>query len=262
MKVGQNFIMDDKKRFIVVGAGGIGTWLCAGLIRLLEWKYPGSGLIIVDGDNYEEKNKERQEFTKLGNKAVVKAQELTLQFPNTTIIPVPKWVVGEDFSGVADEESPKIKATDLVKENDVVFAVVDNFAARAILFDAARKLDNVDVFTGGNDDELFGSIYHYQKRDGVEITAHPEEFHPEYVNPPDKNPGELSCQERSEIEGGTQLLATNMAVASFILGRVHKTIVNTQSPDETEIFFDLGLGKAEPYNRTHSHLNNQTEILV
>lgn len=252
----------EPKRFIVVGAGGIGTWLCAGLVRLLEWKYPGSGLIIVDGDNYEEKNKERQDFTKLGNKAVVKAQELTTQFPNTTIIPVPKWVVGEDFGGVTDEESPKIKASELIRENDVVFAVVDNFAARSILFNAARNLDNVDVFTGGNDDELFGSIYHYQKRDGVEITCHPEEFHPEYVNPPDKNPGELSCQERSEIEGGTQLLATNMAVASFILGRVHKTIVNTQSPEETEVFFDLGLGKSEPYNRTHSHLNQENEILV
>jgi len=252
----------EPKRFIVVGAGGIGTWLCAGLVRLLEWKYPGSGLIIVDGDNYEEKNKERQDFTKLGNKAVVKAQELTTQFPNTTIIPVPKWVVGEDFGGVTDEDSPKIKASELIRENDVVFAVVDNFAARSILFNAARNLDNVDVFTGGNDDELFGSIYHYQKRDGVEITCHPEEFHPEYVNPPDKNPGELSCQERSEIEGGTQLLATNMAVASFILGRVHKTIVNTQSPEETEIFFDLGLGKSEPYNRTHSHLNQENEILV
>lgn len=252
----------EPKRFIVVGAGGIGTWLCAGLVRLLEWKYPGSGLIIVDGDNYEEKNKERQDFTKLGNKAVVKAQELTTQFPNTTIIPVPKWVVGEDFGGVTDEDSPKIKASELIRENDVVFAVVDNFAARSILFNAARNLDNVDVFTGGNDDELFGSIYHYQKRDGVEITCHPEEFHPEYVNPPDKNPGELSCQERSEIEGGTQLLATNMAVASFILGRVHKTIVNTQSPEETEVFFDLGLGKSEPYNRTHSHLNQENEILV
>lgn len=252
----------EPKRFIVVGAGGIGTWLCAGLVRLLEWKYPGSGLIIVDGDNYEEKNKERQDFTKLGNKAVVKAQELTTQFSNTTIIPVPKWVVGEDFGGVTDEDSPKIKASELIRENDVVFAVVDNFAARSILFNAARNLDNVDVFTGGNDDELFGSIYHYQKRDGVEITCHPEEFHPEYVNPPDKNPGELSCQERSEIEGGTQLLATNMAVASFILGRVHKTIVNTQSPEETEVFFDLGLGKSEPYNRTHSHLNQENEILV
>jgi molybdopterin/thiamine biosynthesis adenylyltransferase len=246
----------SNKRFVVVGAGGIGTWLCAGLVRLLEWKYPGSGLIIVDGDNYEEKNKERQDFTRVGNKAIVKASELTPHFPQTTIIPVPKWVVGEDFGGVADEESPKIKASDLIRENDVVFAVVDNFAARSIIFNAARQLDNIDVFTGGNDDALFGSIYHYQKRDGVEITCHPEEFHPEYINPPDKNPGELSCQERSEIEGGTQLLATNMAVAAFILGRVQKTIVSNQIPDETEIFFDLGLGKAEPFNRTHSHFQN------
>jgi len=248
----------DPKRFILVGAGGIGNWLAAGLVRLLEWKYPGSGLIIVDGDNYEEKNRERQEFIKLGNKAVVKATELVAHFPNTTIIPIPKWVVSDDFGGVAsDENTPKITATQLIAENDVVFAVVDNFAARKIIFDAAAKLDNIDVFTGGNDDDLFGSIYHYQKRDGVEITAHPAEFHPEYNFPPDKNPGEMSCQDRAEIEGGTQLLATNMAVAAFILGRVQKTIVNNQISEETEIFFDLGLGKSEPYNR-----NNVNESLT
>ncbi len=196
------------KRFIVIGAGGVGTWLTAGLVRLLEWKFPGSGLIIVDGDNYEERNKERQDFAKIGNKAVVKAHELTPHFPNTTIIPVPKWVVSDNFAGVTTEDdAPKIKATDLINEGDIVFAVVDNFAARKIIFDAASRLDNVDVFTGGNDDALFGSIYHYQKRDGVEITEHPSVFHPEYENAPDKNPGELSCQERSEIEGGTQLLA-------------------------------------------------------
>lgn len=245
--------MENKpQRFILVGAGGIGNWLAAGLVRLLEWKYPGSGLIIVDGDNYEDKNRERQEFSKIGNKAVVKATELTPQFPNTTIIPIPKWVVSDDFTGVTDEDSPKITASQLIQENDVVFAVVDNFAARKIIFDAASKLNNVDVFTGGNDDDLFGSIYHYQKRDGVEITAHPAEFHPEYDSPPDKNPGELSCQDRAKIEGGTQLLATNMAVAAFILGRVQKTIVSDQAPEETEIFFDLGLGKSEPYNRTNS----------
>lgn len=245
----------ETKRFVLVGAGGIGTWLAAGLVRLLEWKFPGSALVIVDGDNYEEKNKERQDFTKLGNKAVVKATELVSAFPKTTIIPVPKWVVADDFSGVTDEDSPKITASQLIRDGDVVFAVVDNFAARKIIFDAAAKLNNIDVFTGGNDDALFGSIYHYQKRDAVEITAHPAEFHPEYHNPPDKNPGELSCQERSEIEGGTQLLATNMAVSAFILGRVQKAIVSNQSPEETEIFFDLGVGKAEPYNRTHSALN-------
>jgi hypothetical protein len=59
----------------------------------------------------------------------------------------------------------------------------------------------------------------------------------------------MSCQERAEVDGGTQLLATNMAVASFILGRVHKTIVNKQNPEESEIYFDLGIGKSEPYNR-------------
>lgn len=238
------------KRFIVIGAGGIGTWLTAGLVRLLEWKFPGSALIIVDGDNYEQKNKERQEFTKIGNKAVVKAHELTPQFPNTTIIPIPKWVVSENFGGITiEEDAPKIKASDLINEGDIVFAVVDNFAARKIIFDSASRLNNVDVFTGGNDDGLFGSVYHYQKRDGRQITEHPVAFHPEYENPPDKNPGELSCQQRSEIEGGTQLLATNMAVAALILGRVQKTIVLDQSPEETEIYFDLGLGKSEPYNR-------------
>ena len=40
-----------------------------------------------------------------------------------------------------------------------------------------------------------------------------------------------------------------MAVAALILGRVQKTIVLDQSPEETEIYFDLGLGKSEPYNR-------------
>jgi len=251
---------NQPKRFILVGAGGIGTWLAAGLVRLLEWKFHGSALIIVDGDTYEEKNKERQDFLKLGNKAVVKAAELVPQFPNTTIIPLPKWVVDDNFNGVTDDDSPKITASQLIREGDVVFAVVDNFAARKILFDAATKLNNIDVFTGGNDDDLFGSIYHYQKRDGVEITAHPAEFHPEYDNPPDKNPGELSCQDRSQIEGGTQLLATNMAVASFILGRVQKTIVSNQSPEETEIFFDLGLGKSEPYNRIHSSYQIQVTV--
>ena len=251
---------NQPKRFILVGAGGIGTWLAAGLVRLLEWKFPGSALIIVDGDTYEEKNKERQDFTKLGNKAVVKAAELVPQFPNTTIIPLPKWVVDDNFNGVTDDDSPKITASQLIREGDVVFAVVDNFAARKILFDAAAKLNNIDVFTGGNDDDLFGSIYHYQKRDGLEITAHPAEFHPEYDNPPDKNPGELSCQDRAQIEGGTQLLATNMAVASFILGRVQKTIVSNQSPEETEIFFDLGLGKSEPSNRIHSSYQIQVTV--
>jgi molybdopterin/thiamine biosynthesis adenylyltransferase len=240
---------NSPKRVVLVGAGGIGTWLAEGVARMLEWKFPGSAVIIVDGDNYEQKNLERQNFKQMGNKASVKALELTQSFNKTLFIPVPKWVVDDNFNGVTDEDSPKIKASELIANGDIVLAVVDNFAARKILFDAASKLDDVDVFTGGNDDELFGSVYHYQRRNGKDITEHPVHFHPEYDSPPDKNPGEMSCQERAEVDGGTQLLATNMAVAAFILGRIHKTIVNNQNPEETEIYFDLGVGKSEPYNR-------------
>lgn len=240
--------MTDIKRVVLVGAGGIGTWLAEGVVRMLEWKYPGSALIIVDGDNYEEKNLERQSFTKMGNKASVKALELSERFMNTLIIPIPKWVVSDSHKET-DEESNKIKASELLTEGDIVLAVVDNFAARKILFDAASKIDNIDVFTGGNDENLFGSIYHYRRRNGVDTTSHPVETHPEYHNPPDRNPGEMSCQERAEIEGGTQLLATNMAVAAFLLGRIQHTIVSEQNPEQSEIYFDLGLGMAQPFNR-------------
>jgi molybdopterin/thiamine biosynthesis adenylyltransferase len=237
-------------RFIVVGAGGIGGWLIPGLVRILEWKFPGSALVIVDGDSYEPKNKERQDFKDIGPKASIQAMKLTEDFTNTVIIPVTKWVVADDFEGNSDENSSKIKVSQLIAENDAVFAVVDNFSTRKIIFDAASKLENVDVFTGGNDEEYFGSIYHYQRRNGIDVTQHPVIMHPEYENPPDRNPGELSCQERAQLEGGTQILATNMAVASFLLARVQKTIVNEENPTEGEIYFDLGVGKAESYDRS------------
>jgi molybdopterin/thiamine biosynthesis adenylyltransferase len=240
--------MNEPKRVVVIGAGGIGSWLSAGLVRMLEWKFPGSALIIVDGDNYEQRNLERQDFSSVGNKASVKALELSKQFTQTMIIPIPKWVVS-DAHPDTDDHSSKIKASELITENDIVIPVVDNFAARKIIFDAASKLSNVDVITGGNDDNLFGSVYHYQRRNGVDITSHPGETHDEYHNPPDRNPGEMSCQERAEIEGGTQVLATNMAVAAFILGRIQHTIVSDQKPEQSEIYFDLGLGMAQPFNR-------------
>lgn len=245
---------EQTHRFIVIGAGGVGSWLIPGLVRILEWKFPGSVLVIVDGDSYEPKNKERQDFKEIGPKASIQAMKLTEEFTNTVIIPVAKWVVGDDYEGNSSEDSAKIKASQLVAENDTVFAVVDNFAARKIIFDAASKLDNVDVFTGGNDDAYFGSVYHYQRRNGQDVTDHPVTMHPEYENPPDRNPGELSCQERAKIEGGTQILATNMAVASFLLARVQKTIVNEEKPTEGEIYFDLGVGKAESYDRSASRV--------
>lgn len=235
----------DPIRMVVIGAGGTGGWLIEGLARMLEYRAPGSGLVIVDGDNFEPKNIERQNFEDFGNKAVVRVNALQQYVPNTFLVPQPCWVVEEAPKDAED----KIAASDLLEEGDVVYLVVDNFAARKLVFEAAKQLDNVDVFTGGNDDQLFGSVYHYQRRDGEDVIDNPVDTKPELSDPPDRNPGELSCQERAELEGGTQLLATNMAVAALLLARTQKTILEGEEDKEGEIMFDLGLGLSQVYDR-------------
>ncbi|HJS83773.1 MAG TPA: ThiF family adenylyltransferase [Nitrososphaera sp.] len=247
---------------VIIGAGGIGSWLAPAVARLLEYREQGSALFIVDGDSFEPKNKERQNFSRLGNKAQVLAYELQPQFDHTVIIPMPNWIVdqlpkdegdGEDDAAEdEDEVTPgrPLAIRSLLQEDDVVFAVVDNFSARKVIFDAAKDYKNIDVLTGGNDDQLFGSTYHYQRRDGRDVTDHPAEYHEELLNPPDRNPGELSCQERAELEGGTQLLATNMAVAAWLLARVHHVIFEDNEPaPQAEIMFDLGEGRAAAHDR-------------
>lgn len=232
------------RRMIVIGAGGVGGWLIRGLASMLEYRDPGSMLLIVDGDNFEPKNKERQDFKNMGNKAQVRQAELQDNFPQTFIVPRPMWVVEEEVE-MADEDGDDagstIAASKLLQDGDVVYCVVDNFACRKVVFDAAKQFDNIDVFTGGNDEAFFGSIYHYQRRDGVDVTDHPAEWHPELINPPDRNPGELSCQERAEIDGGTQFIGTNMMVASWLLCKTHRHVF--EGEDATlgnEGMFDFG----------------------
>lgn len=235
-------------RVIVVGVGGVGGWLAKGLAPMLEVADPGSLLMLVDGDTFEEKNLDRQDFHEYGFKATSRANELQPRYPNTMIVAQPFWVVGES-EGWPEEEGGVVAASLLVEEGDIVFATVDNHAARKLLFEAAAKLDNVDVFTGGNDDAYFGSTYHYQRRDGQDTIDSIFDYHPEMADPPDRNPGEMSCEERAEQVGGVQLLATNMAVSAFLLGRFHKTILCGEPDEVAEIFFDLGAGLARPYDR-------------
>lgn len=235
---------------VIVGVGGIGTALADDLVKMLEYRAPGSFLVLVDGDTFEEKNKERQNFVKMGNKAEAKTEELMGRYPSTTIVPVPKWVVEtveasdeeedtEDNPDATTSDSPKtkIEAAQLLDEDQIVFAVVDNYKARALLCEVAGSFNNIDVFMGGNDDELFGSVYHYQRRNGEDVTAPPSYWHPELEDPPDRNPGDLSCQERAQIEGGTQLVATNRMVAAYMLLRVQHCILEGNAPSNGASFF-------------------------
>lgn len=256
------------KRMILIGCGGIGTWLGHGLSKALQFQAPGSALFLVDGDTFEPSNASRQAFTQLGAKATVLRDDIQATNQNIFVFAKPAWIVSEEVAREQPEEEAdeggvvidRITIESLMEEDDVVYVVVDNYAARKLVFDAARNYDNIDVFTGGNGgvedgDPLFGSVYHYRRREGRDITMHPGDAgHTEYVEPKDRNPGEMSCQERAELEGGTQLLAINMAVAANLLAKTSQTIFGTEEQetkalDIAEVYFDLAEGLALGHDR-------------
>ena len=270
------------KRFLLIGAGGVGSHLGEPLARLLEYSaIENPALIIVDGDHYEAKNKTRQSFSQIGSKAEVLAGDLQPKFEKVLIAPLHSWVVEseEEESTVGEEDvdefgnpnAAKIAASKLLADGDVVYGVVDNFAARTILLKAAAELDNVDVFVAGNDEDMYGSVYHYRRRNGEDITNNPVTFKDEFANPTDRNPGELSCQERAEIDGGTQLIAANFGVAAVLVGRTQATIIEESEGDSeleaTEILFDLRMGRMAPFDRRISTVveqpveTNNTELV-
>lgn len=247
----------DPKRVVIIGCGGIGTWLAHALSKSLHAQAPESILVLVDGDTFEEKNVDRQLFEVYGNKAHSLRASIQPMASSIYVVPMAAWIVSEGNEADHDDDDDmisKITAEKLLEEGDSVFCVVDNHAARKLVFDAARNFNNIDVYTGGNDDKLYGSVYHYCRRDGEDITAHPAVYHNEFVNPPDRNPGELSCQERAMLDGGTQVLAINMAVASVLAAKAAQMLFGSEEQkakaiQNAEVYFDLDLSAMEGSDR-------------
>ena len=67
----------------VVGTGGIGLSLLPNLCRYLNYsgdKFPSVELSLIDGDHFEERNRERQEFVETGPKASMTAADCRRAF--------------------------------------------------------------------------------------------------------------------------------------------------------------------------------------
>ena len=64
------------RNFRLIGQGGIGGIVTPTLARFLHTLAAGNTLYLIDGDEYELRNRERMAFTSFGNKAVDNAQRL------------------------------------------------------------------------------------------------------------------------------------------------------------------------------------------
>ena len=86
--------LEDDTRVVVVGLGGIGGALLQPLALFLHSYRVAARLVLVDGDEFEPRNSERQIFQSLGNKAEVKAAETARLIGDSavTVVPVADYI--------------------------------------------------------------------------------------------------------------------------------------------------------------------------
>jgi molybdopterin/thiamine biosynthesis adenylyltransferase len=217
----------------IIGLGGVGSILSERLCRFLNYAADvNAEIMLVDGDSYEQKNFERQEFSSFGNKAEVKADDLELQFPHIRTDVYPAYI---NEANIAD----------VIKEGDVVFLCVDNHKTRMIVNNYCKLLKDVTLISGGN--ELTdGNVQTYVRKEGVDKTPDLAAYHPEIANPDDKLPDEMSCEELSKSE--PQLYFTNLGVATIMCWSFYNVVVKAQL-EASEVYFDITSMNTLAHNR-------------
>lgn len=196
--------MKTTRKIKVIGAGGIGSHLLEPLARYLSYTPDNIEITVIDGDQFEDRNRERQRFANAANKATETVNQLSQQFTKIHFRAKAEYITDENV--VAS-----------VRENDIVFLCVDNHATRKLVSDRCQELDNVVLISGGND-YTDGNVIVYIRKDGKDVTKAPTALYPKIAKPEDKNPGTLTATERQgceqEARTNPQLLFTNLAIAS------------------------------------------------
>ena len=158
----------------VIGCGGIGTCLLDPLCRYLNFSdNPNVEVSLIDGDTYEERNRERQIFQAAGPKASITAERLREEFNRLNFWDHPVYL--GDHNTIT-----------LIREGDIIFSCVDNHKTRKLISDRAEELNDVVIISGGNDWED-GNIQVHIRENGKNITVPvASRYHPEIMNPTDK----------------------------------------------------------------------------
>lgn len=199
--------MKKTRKIKVIGAGGIGGHLIEPLARYLSYTDDNCEITVIDGDQFEERNKERQRFTACENKAENTVKDLKEKFPKVHFRAKGEYVTENNI-------------ITSIREGDVVFMCVDNHATRKLVSDRCEELDNVTLISGGND-YTDGNVIVYRRENGTDISKPPTKLYPKIAQPEDKNPGHLTDAERQgcarEAQAHPQLLFTNLAIASTML---------------------------------------------
>ena len=227
------------RRCVVVGLGGIGSWLVQGLSPFLNYSNDSWTLMLVDGDEYEDKNRARQAFDDLGPKAEVQASWIAKRFPRIAVQPICEFLSDDGAEGT-------LPVRDAIRSGDFVFSAVDNHRTRKLLIDHCAKLRDVVLVSGGNDYED-GNVQVFVRSGGEDRTCRPDKHHPEIAAPQDKAPWEMSCEELAA--SSPQLIFANMSAATLMLGAFYALEQKRLDFSQPEAYFDVAKMAASPRER-------------
>jgi molybdopterin/thiamine biosynthesis adenylyltransferase len=214
----------------VVGVGGIGGALVPFLARLLDATEPPARLTLIDGDDFEARNRARQAVPAYGNKATILAAELGRTFDRLSVRAVPEYI-GEG------------NVAALIEEEDYVLVTVDNHPSRRVVSDHCSRLRDVVVISGGN--ELYdGNVQVFTRRGGEERCPSLTRYHPEIARAVGPLPGE-GCD--IQVASAPQLLVTNLAVASAMLNAFYACLQGALTYEE--VYLDIMAGRMNPVAR-------------
>jgi hypothetical protein len=225
----------------VIGAGGIGTKLLDPLCQFLNYYHPQPAededdtilveadtfeITIIDGDTFEQRNRERQDFYNFGNKAEVKATELMQKY-DLTIHSVPEYLNESNISSI-------------IQEDDIVLVCVDNHDTRALIAEKVATLQNVVLISGGNG-FYTGDVLTNVRIAGQNYTASITRYHEEISAGDGQHPQRLGCEALHQAE--PQLLFANMGAAWVMLCRFYKICILGQLDTTCENDFDILTGE-------------------
>jgi molybdopterin/thiamine biosynthesis adenylyltransferase len=229
----------EPTRYVVIGLGGIGGQLLRVLAHFLHSQRRRVTILAVDGDAYEERNRERMVFDRPGPKADVLCEELADRHGEVlNFIPLAHYLTARN-------------AARIVGDGDVVFCQPDNHKTRYIVERRCRRLRDVALFLGGNDGVengqtgTYGNVQVYLRRAGKEVTSRPSKVHPEIAAGTDSLPDEKGCG--AAMAGAPQLLITNVTVASAMMSAFCTWRAGALGFEE--IYLDTLLGRMSPVDR-------------
>lgn len=222
---------EGKMRIIIIGLGGIGSWLAEPLIRYASKKYNNIlEVLLIDGDSYSNSNLVRQSIHPklMGmNKASATALKLRQYFPEVDIKEYPEYL------------NPKNIEILLSEHTSYVFNCCDNNYCRKIVSEYMDKkyLNNYFLFSGGN--EILDGNSHIQQRNRYNgksellTVTHPE------VGEASENEdrGAMSCGQIAELPASGQIIFTNFWCAAVMLQQFYTVCNSDYSIKET--FFDI-----------------------